>query len=137
MNRMIVLGVVTAMLAACGNGEATGPAPEVPAAAAPDATMLPTPQQNAVAATGLTCDGQPYKVAFNDFSAVVTYDDGATQELPLQPAAADSEPGVKVYTDGKISFARSGGMDSADGKPETIRFARGTLTWQECTLTPE
>lgn len=134
MNRTIVLGVAATLLAACGSGEATGPASETPAAAAPDATMLPTPQQNAVAATGVTCDGQPYKVAFNDFNAVVTYDDGAAQELPLQPAAADSEPELMVYTDGKISFARSVGVGSDVGKPETIRFARGTLAWQDCTL---
>lgn len=129
MNRLLVLGVATVWLAAaCGGGEPVAPAP---AAATPDPTMLPTPQQNAVAATSVTCDGQPYKVAFNDFGATLTYDDGATQELPLQPATADSEPGVRVYTDGNISFARSAAADS----PAAIRFARGRLAWQDCAVT--
>jgi len=135
MNRLIALGIATAFLAgACGGGEPATPAPtgeSPPAAATPDPTMLPTPQQNAVAATSVTCDGQPYKVAFNDFNATLTYDDGATQELPLQPPGADSEPGAKLYTDGKISFSRSGG----EGAPVLIRFARGRMAWEDCAIT--
>ena len=136
MNRQLVSALALMCLAsACGGGEPETPAAEAhtdaPAAAAPDPTMLPTPQQNAVAATSVTCDGQPYKVAFNDFSATLTYDDGTTQELPVQPPTADSEPGVTVYTDNNISFSKSGGGE----KPETIRFARGRLAWQDCALT--
>lgn len=122
-----------AILGACG-GETELAAPVAgetpPAAATPDPTMLPTPQQNAVAATTVTCDGQPYKVAFNDFAATLTYDDGATQELPLQPPGADSEPGVNVYTDGNISFSKAGGGEA----PEVIRFARGRMAWQDCSI---
>jgi len=136
MNRRLVSALALMCLAsACGGGEPATPAAEAhteaPAAATPDPTMLPTPQQNAVAATGVTCDGQPYKVAFNDFSATLTYDDGATQELPALPPTAGSEPGVTVYTDTKISFSKSGG----GGTPETIRFARGRLAWQDCSTT--
>lgn len=132
MNRQLVAALaLTCLASACGGGDPQKSAAEAPAAATPDPTMLPTPQQNAVAATSVICDGQPYKVAFNDFSATLTYDDGTTQELPAQPPTADSAPGVTVYTDNNIAFSKSGGGEKA----ETIRFSRGRLAWQDCSTT--
>jgi len=134
MNRLSVLGLATAFLASACGGEPAAPAPEQPAetppaAAAPDPTMLPTPQQNSTAALSVTCGGQPYSVAFTDFAATLTYDDGTTAELPQQPATADTEPGVTVYTNGQVSFAKSGA-----GASSVIRFARARMAWEDCVI---
>jgi len=118
------------LASACGEGEPPA-APEpvaeaLPPAATPDPTMLPTPQQNT--AMTVTCGGQPYGLSFGEFAATLTYDDGAKAELAMQPATADSEPGVTVFTDGKISIARSGDT------PAVIRFARARMAWEDCAV---
>ncbi|OYX48651.1 MAG: hypothetical protein B7Y90_09460 [Alphaproteobacteria bacterium 32-64-14] len=133
MNRLTVLGLATVFCAGACGGERAAPAPEQPdgppAAAAPDPTMLPTPQQNAAGAFSVACGGQPYSVAFTDFAATLTYDDGATAELPQQPATADTEPGVTVYSNGQVSFAKSG-----EGASSVIRFARARMPWKDCVI---
>ena len=48
----------------------------------------------------LMCGGAAFRVAFEDARAVIVNDDGGNTEL-AHDAAAPSEPGVKVYTDGK------------------------------------
>lgn len=121
------------LASACGEGEPPATAPEPaaeapPPAATPDPTMLPTPQQNT--AMTVTCGGQPYGLSFGEFAATLTYDDGAKAELAMQPATADSEPGVTVFTDGKVSIARSGGGDD----PAVIRFARARMAWEDCAI---
>ena len=125
------------LLAACGGNEPApaapaGPTPpaEAPAAAAPDATALATPAQaDRMGALNLMCGGAAFRVAFEDTRAVVVNDDGSNTELPRDSAAV-SEPGVTVYTDGKMSFAKSGGGDT----PTVIRFARGRMAWQDCAI---
>lgn len=116
---------------ACGEGEPPATAPEPvaeapPPAATPDPTMLPTPQQDT--AMTVTCGGQPYGLSFGEFAATLTYDDGAKAELPMQPATADSEPGITVFSDGKVSIARSGDT------PAVIRFARARMAWEDCAV---
>ena len=63
MTRLSVLGLATAFLASACGGEPAAPATEQPAetppaAAAPDPTMLPTPQQNSTAALSVTFSSQ-------------------------------------------------------------------------------
>lgn len=134
MSRLSMLGLATAFIASACGGEPAAPAPEQPAetppaAAAPDPTMLPTPQQKSAAALSVTCGGQPYSVAFTDFAATLTYDDGKAAELLQQPATADSEPGVTVYSNGQVSFAKSG-----EGASPAIRFARARMAWEGCVI---
>lgn len=123
------------LASACGEGEpgdaASEPAAQAPpAAAAPDPTMLPTPQQSGAGAMTVTCGGQPYGLSFGEFEATLTYDDGATAALAMQQPGADSEPGATVFSDGKVSIARSGGGDA----PTLIRFARARMAWEDCTV---
>lgn len=120
------------LASACGESEPPAAAPEPaaetpPPAATPDPTMLPTPQQDT--AMTVTCGGQPYGLSFGEFNATLTYDDGTKVELPMQPATADTEPGVTVFSDGKISIARSGDT------PAAIRFARARMAWEDCAVT--
>lgn len=119
------------LASACGESEPPAAAPEPagqtpPPAATPDPTMLPTPQQDT--AMTVTCGGQPYGLSFGEFNATLTYDDGTKVELPMQPATADSEPGVTVFSDGKVSIARSGDT------PAVIRFARARMAWEDCAV---
>lgn len=136
MRSLVMMSASLALLAACG-GETpaapTAPTPpaEPPAAAAPDPTRLETPAQaDASGGMNLLCGGSQMKVAFEPTRAVVTNDDGSTTDLPAGPADAATEPGVTVYTDGKISFAKSGGGDT----PTVVRFARGRMAWQDCAI---
>lgn len=136
MRSLLMMSASLALLAACG-GETpaapseTTPPVEPPAAAAPDPTRLETPAQaDASGAMNLMCGGNPIKVAFEETKAVVTNDDGTTTDLPAGPADANTEPGVTVYTDGKMSFAKSGGGDT----PTVVRFARGRMAWQDCAI---
>lgn len=126
------------LLAACGGNEPAPVTPveptppaETPAAAAPDPTALDTPAQaDRTGALSLLCGGSNMRVAFLDTHATVINDDGSNTELQKQPAGPDSEPGVDVFTDGKMSFAKSGGGDTQT----VIRFARGRMAWQDCAI---
>ena len=128
-----------ALLAACGGepssvrtAETPTPPPTLPESA-PDPTALPTPNPpggNRMGAMNLSCGGEQFRVAFTDTGATQVNDDGSTTELPLLPAGPDSEAGVQVFTDGKISFAKKGGGDT----PTEIRFARGRMAWQDCAI---
>ncbi len=135
MRSLVMISASLALLAACG-GETPAapvePTPPVatPETAAPDPTALQTPAQADAAGMNLMCGGSPMKVSFQDAKAVVTNDDGTTTDLPVGPADATTEPGVTVYTDGKMSFAKSGGGDT----PTVIRFARGRMAWQDCAI---
>lgn len=135
MRSLVMMSASFALLAACG-GEAPAtpveptPPVETPATAAPDPTALQTPAQADAAGMNLMCGGSPMKVAFQDTKAVVTNDDGTTTDLVVGPADATTEPGVTIYTDGKMSFAKSGGRDT----PTVIRFARGRMAWQDCAI---
>ena len=98
------------------------PAPE-PAASTPDAR---------VGTMNLTCGGESFRVAFLDTHAAIVSADGATTiELPmLEPRRRQSEPGVTTYTDGKQTFAKSGGGDTAT----VIRYAVGRMAFQDCAI---
>lgn len=136
MRSLVMMSASLALLAACGGetpaapAEPTPPVEPAPVTAAPDPTALQTPAQADVAGMNLMCGGSQMKVAFDAAKAVVTNDDGTTTDLPAGPADANTEPGVTVYTDGKMSFAKSGGGDT----PTVIRFARGRMAWQDCAI---
>ncbi len=125
-----------AFLAACGGGEpapdAVTPPPALPESA-PDPTTLPPlepPQADRIGAMMLSCGGEQFRVAFTDAGATQVNDDGSNTDLPLLPAGPDTETGVSVYSDGRISFAKKGGGDTAT----EIRFARGRMAWQGCAI---
>lgn len=126
------------LLSACG-GETAPAAPveptppvETPAPATPDATALPLPAPgpSGVAAMNLLCGGATFRVAFVDTHAEVINDDGTTTNLPTLAPDANAAPGVTTYTDGKMTFAKSGGGDT----PTVIRFARGRMAFQDCAI---
>lgn len=138
MTRLFAAAAAAAfLLTACGGSEPAPAAPaeptppvETPAAATPDPTALSTPAQaDRMGTMNLMCGGATFRVVFEDARAVVVNDDGSNTDL-AHDAAAPSEPGVKVYTDGKMSFAKSGGGDT----PTVIRFARGRMAWQDCAI---
>lgn len=135
MRSLVMMSASLALLAACGGETPAAPVEptppvEPPVTAAPDPTALQTPAQADVRGMSVMCGGSQMKVAFEDTKAVVTNDDGTTTDLPVGPADATTEPGVTVYTDGKMSFAKSGGGDT----PTVIRFARGRMAWQDCAI---
>lgn len=139
MKRLTVAIASVALLTACGGGEpASDTAAKTPVAetlpeTAPDPTALPPPepaQAERIGAMNLSCGGEQFRVAFVDSTATLVNDDGSNTDLPLLAAGPDTEPGVQVFTDGKISFARKGGGDT----PTAIRFARGRMAWQDCAI---
>ncbi len=71
-----------------------------------------------------------FRVAFEGQRAFLINDDGGDTDLPLLPQEASAAPGVATYTNGKITFARSGGGDH----PIVIRFARGRMAFQDCAV---
>ncbi len=128
-----------AFLAACGGGEpapdtateTVTPAPTLPEAAPDPTTLPPEPlQADRIGAMMLSCGGEQFRVAFTDAGATQVNDDGSNTDLPLLPAGPDTEPGVSVYSDGRISFAKQGGGDTAT----QIRFARGRMAWVDCAI---
>jgi hypothetical protein len=138
--RIIAATLASALLAACGGGEPTPntttetvtSAPTLPESA-PDPTALPppaTPQADRIGAMMLSCGGEQFRVAFTDAGATQINDDGSNTDLPLLAAGPDTEPGVSVYSDGRISFAKKGGGDTAT----EIRFARGRMAWVDCAI---
>lgn len=133
--RLLLSSVAALTLVACG-GEPETPAPTEPtpteaADPSPDPTTLPTPAQaQTPAALSLSCGGESFSVAFMENSATMVNDDGSHTELQMMAAGPDAEPGVATYTDGKISFARSGAGDT----PGSIRFARGKMAWEDCVV---
>jgi hypothetical protein len=135
--KRLALAASVLCLSACGDSEPGNPeasSEPTPVAAtepapAPAAEPAPTPDTR-VAAMNLMCGADPFRVAFEDARAVVLNPDGSNTELPkLEPSAA-SEPGVTTYTNGTMTFAKSGGGDT----PTVIRFARGRMAFQDCAI---
>lgn len=140
MSRLfLATAIATLLLAACGGeapsapaeSEAAAPVEPTPPAVAPDPTALTTPAQagNPVA-MNLLCGGATFRVAFEEARAVVYNDDGTQTELPALAPDANTEPGVSIFTDAKMTFAKSGGGDT----PTLIRFARGRMAFQDCNI---
>jgi hypothetical protein len=120
------------VLAACAPKEEppaeTPPPPAAGTEPAPPAAA-PTPDTR-VAAMNLMCSGEPFRVAFEDARAVVLNADGSNTELSKLEPSATSEPGVTTYTNGPMTFTKSGGGDT----PTLIRFARGRMAFQDCAI---
>ena len=135
MRFVIGTAISALLLVACGGGE---PAPTVPAPAiepAPvdmPAEVPPTPMpEGRIGTMNLMCGGESLRVAFLDTHAAIVSADGATTiELPKLEPSATSEPGVTIYTDGKQTFAKSGGGDTAT----VIRYAVGRMAFQDCAI---
>jgi streptogramin lyase len=129
------LGLVASILvlAACAPKEEpsakTPPAPAVATAPAPAVEPAPAPDTR-VAAMNLMCGDQPFRVAFEETRAVVLNADGSNTDLPKLESSATSEPGVMTYTNGTMTFAKSGGGDT----PTAVRFARGRMAFQDCAI---
>jgi hypothetical protein len=131
--KRLALAVSVLVLAACAPKEeapaATPPAPVAATEPAPLAEPTPAPDTR-VAAMNLMCSGEPFRVAFEDARAVVLNADGSNTELPKLEPSATSEPGVTTYTNGPLTFVRSGGGDTST----VIRFARGRVAFQDCAI---
>jgi hypothetical protein len=130
----LVLAASVLVLAACAPKEE--PPAEAPAstaatepAPAPAAEPAPAPDTR-IAAMNLMCGGEPFRVAFEDARAVLLNADGSNTDLAKLEPSATSEPGVTTYTNGTMTFAKSGGGDT----PTVIRFARGRMAFQECAI---
>jgi len=121
------------VLAACAPKEEapaeTASAPTAATEPPPAAEPTPAPETR-IAAMNLMCGGEPFRVAFEDARAVVLNADGSNTELPKLEPSATSEPGVTSYTNGTMTFAKSGGGDT----PTVIRFARGRMAFQDCAI---
>ncbi len=140
MKRLFVTTVAAVLLlSACGaeppaapvEPEAAAPVEPTPPVATPDPTALTTPAQAGnPAAMNLMCGGTSFRVSFEDARAVVYNDDSTTTDLALLPPDANAAPGVSTYTDGKMTFAKSGGGDTQT----VIRFARGRMAFQDCAI---
>ncbi len=124
------------LTAACQEGETPAapvtpeastetPAPAPPSIVAPE--VLPGMR---VAPMQLSCGGESFRVAFEDARAVIVNEDGSNTELAALTPSPDSEPGVTTFTNGMLTFAKSGGQDT----PAEIRFARGRMAFQDCAI---
>lgn len=127
-NFMIRLFAATAsaalLMSACSGAMPAPVAPIAPAAAPPAAGVV------TVAAMNLMCGGTSFRVSFQKTQAEVINDDGTTISLPLLAPAADAEPGVATYTDGRMTFVKSGGRETST----VVRFARGRMAFQNCAI---
>lgn len=136
MRFVIGTAMAALLLGACGGGE---PAPMVPAPAVEPAPVempvavptAPMTSDGRIGTMNMMCGGESFRVAFLDTHAAIVSADGATTiELPKLEPSATSEPGVTTYTDGKQTFAKSGGGDTAT----VIRYAVGRMAFQDCAI---
>jgi hypothetical protein len=133
MKRLIVPAAICGLLlVACTPKEpATAPEPATPVTPAPAAAPAASPAPDArIGTLQLSCGGESFRVAFEEARAVVVNADGSNTDLPLLPPSPSSEPGVATYTNGAMTFAKSGGGDT----PTVIRFARGRMAFQDCAI---
>jgi streptogramin lyase len=134
MKRLVLAASVLVLAACAPKEEAPAENPPAPAAAtepAPSPAVEPAPAPDTrVAAMNLICGGDPFRVAFEDTRAVVLNADGSNTDLPKLEPSATSEPGVTTYTNGTMTFAKSGGGDTST----VIRFARGRMAFQDCAI---
>ncbi|MDP3735759.1 MAG: hypothetical protein Q8R02_00120 [Hyphomonadaceae bacterium] len=136
MPRLIIAAAVSALFAvACTPATDTpaAPAGETPPATepAPAPAEAATPAPDArVGTMNLMCGGESFRVAFTDTAATVVNADGSNTDLPLLAPDTNAAPGVSTYTNGTMTFAKSGGGDT----PTVIRFARGRMAFQDCAI---
>jgi len=126
MRAVLSTTIAALLLAACGGRTCTDHSScHTRPGACCDACGGPAPlavPEGRIGTMNLTCGGRSFRVAFLDTHAAIVSADGATTiELPKLEPSATSEPGVTTYTDGKQTFARSGGGRLAT----VIRYAVG------------
>jgi hypothetical protein len=139
MRLVLMTAFAVATLAACNpqtqaipaDAGDTPPAAETPAEPAPppSETVAPAPDAR-IGTMNLMCGGESFRVAFLDTQATVVNADGSNTDLPLLAPDANAAPGVSTYTNGTMTFAKSGGGDTAT----VIRFARGRMAFQDCAI---
>lgn len=136
MKRRIATMIVSGLVLGACSGPTTPAATEPAPAAEPPVTM-PSAEPPALApdarigTINLMCGGESFRVAFLDTHAVLVSADGATTtELPILPPDANAAPGVTTYTNGMITFAKSGGGDT----PTAIRYAKARMAFQDCAI---
>ncbi len=100
----------------------------MPTATPPVAAALPGPDRRVAA--WISCAVVTHSVSLSRISAVLINDDGGNTDLPLLPPDANAAPGVSTYTDGMISFYKSGGGETAT----IVRFVRGRTALQDCSI---
>lgn len=135
MRAVIATAMSVLLLAACGGEPA---APIGPVEPTPPETTAPAPETpppaivgDRIGAMNLMCGGESFRVAFLDTHAAIISEDGAsTVELAKLEPGPSSEPGVTTYTDGKQTFAKSGGGET----PTVIRYAKGKMAFQDCAI---
>jgi hypothetical protein len=136
MARLTIAVAVSVLFAVACTPNADDPAtPAADTTAASEPAPMPaeaaTPAPDArVAAMNLMCGGESFRVAFLDTQATLVNADGSNTDLPLLAPDANAAPGVSTYTNGTMTFARSGGGDT----PTVIRFARGRMAFQDCAI---
>ena len=133
MRAVIGTAISALVLAACGGGEPvqTVPAPAVEPAPVGMPAEAPPASDSRIGTMNLMCGGESFRVAFLDTRAAIVSADGATTiELPKLEPSATSAPGVTTYTDGKQTFAKSGGGET----PTVIRYAVGRMAFQDCAI---
>ena len=134
LKSVVVAAACSALLiAACAPKEAEPSAAEPPAAdpiPQPAAQAASSTPDTRIAAMNLSCGGETFRVAFEDSRAVVVNADGSNTELAKLPTDANSAPGVDTFTTGMMTFTRQGGQDM----PTVIKFARGRMASQDCTV---
>lgn len=134
MARLTIAVAVSALFAVSCTPNAdvpAAPAADTTAASEPAPAEAATPAPDArVAAMNLMCGGESFRVAFLETSATVVNADGSNTDLPRLAPDANAAPGVSTYTNGTLTFARSGGGDT----PTVIRFARGRMAFQDCAI---
>ena len=127
MKRLIYLpAACLCFLAGCAQGEPAKPSASATPATAP-APPAPAPDAR-IGTLQLTCGGESFRVAFEASRAVVVGADGGNTELPKLDAQPGAPPNVATFTNGVLTFAK----ETAEGKPDLIRFARGRMAFQDC-----
>lgn len=123
------------VLGACGGPEplkADMPTAEeaapMPTATPPVAAALPGPDRRVAA--WISCAVVTHSASLSRIISVLINDDGGNTDLPLLPPDANAAPGVSTYTDGRISFYKSGGGETAT----IVRSARGPVALQDCSI---
>lgn len=128
MKLLAALPVCLSLLCACTLGDSWEPANR-PMSTAPAALIPPAPDAR-IGTLQLSCGGQSFRVAFEASRAVVVGADGSNTELPRLDAQPGAPPNIATYTNGMMTFTK----ETAVGKPDIIRYARGRMAFQDCAI---
>lgn len=101
-----------------------------PPALAPSSTGASVPRITPVP-DSYACDGQNFKVAFEEGVAYVTPPDGTMVALPrLRPSGGADPEAPRLFTNGRMSFTQ----EIEGGR--AVRYAAGRAAFLDCTRLP-